>query len=330
MLPEPPQPPPKPKAPKVPKVPPASPVAPHARRGSDSLPVPAGSLRSAAEAGAAALLEPAPLPPAAMAQRPLPGLRFGRLPLAWAVLVLAGSTAAVAAGGALLLTQGLGLSAVVGAVGAALAGVAAAAVPGLAIARRCLPGAQDASAESAGQRHGVSSRALFLELIEREWARARRYGTGAALLLVDLDRHARLTESHGAAATDALLMELARQTASTLRGADAIARYGPSQVAVFLAHADVTGALDVAERIRERAEALQGVDVPLDALKVTVSLGVAQLRPAHLHLQALIHDAEDAVFAARQAGGNCVRAAPLDVGQRAAGGWRNDHRARPQ
>jgi PleD family two-component response regulator len=65
-------------------------------------------------------------------------------------------------------------------------------------------------------------------------------------------------------------------------------------------------------------------------LRVTVSVGVAQLRPAHLNLQALMDDAQDAVLAARQAGGNCVRAAPVDLSRlRQAGSWRDDHRAKP-
>ena len=134
------------------------------------------------------------------------------------------------------------------------------------------------------------------------------------MLLVDVDRYSRLCDAHGPAAGDAALQELIRQTLPTLRGADALARFGPSQLAVFLAHADTTGALDVAERIRERAEL---IDVPIAAaphkLRVTVSVGSASLRPAHLNLQALIMDAEDAVLAARQAGGNCVRAAPVDA-----------------
>jgi diguanylate cyclase (GGDEF)-like protein len=247
----------------------------------------------------------------------------------WAGLVLSASTAAVAAGTALLFTHGLGWSATAGAVGAALVAVAAAAVPALSLARRAVPAVEAPLVVPSGQRPGVSTKAMFLELIEREWARARRYGTGAALLLVDIDRHAQLAEAHGPDALDPVLAELARQTAATLRGADAIARFGPSQLAVFLAHADPTGALDVAERIRERAELLQ-VDPQGDPVRLSVSLGVAQLRPAHLHLQALVHDAEDAVFAARQAGGNCVRAAPVDVtGRPANSSWRNDHRTRP-
>lgn len=180
---------------------------------------------------------------------------------------------------------------------------------------------------------------LFLELAGREWARARRYGTGAALLLVDVDRFARLVESRGGPASDAVLAELLRLTGPTLRGADLLTRFSEAQMAVFLAQSDATGALDVAERIRERAEQMEvplQQDGGLRQLRVTVSVGVAQLRPAHLNLQALIDDAQDAVLAARQAGGNCVRAAPVEVGRFRASGssgtppWRGDHRARPQ
>jgi diguanylate cyclase len=158
---------------------------------------------------------------------------------------------------------------------------------------------------------GVANRNHFLAVAEREWARARRYGGGAALLLVDVDRFQRLCETRGVAAGDAVLRALARHTEPTLRGADALGRIGGSQLAVWLAHADPIGALDVAERIRERTEALD-IDAHAQALRVTVSVGVAALRPAHQNLAALIEDAEAAVQAARQTGGNCVRAAPID------------------
>ena len=177
------------------------------------------------------------------------------------------------------------------------------------------------------------TRELFMNLAEREFARARRYGTGAALLLVDVDRYARLCEARGPAAGEAVLAALLGQTGPTLRTADVLTHFGSAQMAVFLAHADATGALDVAERIRERAEQM---DVPLDAglptqrLRVTVCVGVAHLRPAHLSLSALIDDAQDAVAVSRQAGGNCVRAAPVDVSATGQpGSWR-ERRARPK
>jgi diguanylate cyclase (GGDEF)-like protein len=174
-------------------------------------------------------------------------------------------------------------------------------------------------------------RPLFIELAEREWSRSRRYGTGAALLVVDVDRFSALCETRGATAADAVLSALLRQTAPTLRGADVLTRFADAQMAVFLAQSDATGALDVAERIRDRTEQLdvqflhQGQST---RLRVTVSIGVAQLRPAHQNLQALIDDAQDAIAAARLAGGNCVRAAPVEPPPSRSTGWRDDQRAR--
>jgi diguanylate cyclase (GGDEF)-like protein len=177
------------------------------------------------------------------------------------------------------------------------------------------------------------TRELFMILAEREFARARRYGTGAALLLVDVDRYARLCEARGPAAGAAVLDALLCQTAPTLRTADVLTHLTGAQMAVFLAHADATGALDVAERIRERSEQMEVTlpgTAPSPVLRITVSAGVAHLRPAHLSLAALIDDAQDAVAAARQAGGNCVRAAPVDTGGSGLpGSWR-ERRARPK
>lgn len=282
------------------------------------------------------MTKPSPLLPLAAAKaasaRP-PAV--ARIALPW----LAAGLMVVAAVLAALLTWGLsvafgGTAWWLAPLAAAL-GVAAASLPGASLMLRLQREAAGGAAACGGVNGPVgATRPMFLELAGREWARARRYGSGAALLLVDVDRFARLVESRGGSASDAVLAEMLRQTSPTLRGADLLTRWSDSQMAVFLAHADPTGALDVAERIRERTERME---VPLQhetgprSLRVTVSVGVSQLRPAHLNLQALIDDAQDAVFAARQAGGNCVRAAPLD-GTRlnAAGPWLDDHRARPK
>ncbi len=182
------------------------------------------------------------------------------------------------------------------------------------LARELAPGGGRADAGAAPT--AGMARPLFMTLAEREFARARRYGTGAALVLVDIDRYARLCEARGLAAGDAVLAHLLCLTAPTLRTADVLTQFGPAQMAIFLVHADATGALDVAERLRERAEQMEvpHPEHPAGApLRVTVSTGVAHLRPAHLNLQALVEDAQDALIAARAAGGNCVRAAPVDL-----------------
>jgi diguanylate cyclase len=196
------------------------------------------------------------------------------------------------------------------------------------------------SLQGEGERASTLMREPFMELVGREWARSRRYGTGAALLLVEIDRYPRLTAALGSAAGEQVLAALQRRVAQALRGADAVARFEAGQLSVFLAHADSLGALDVAERIRESALKFE---VPLAPKRVrfTVSVGVAHLRPAHLQLQALVEDACEAVVAARSAGGNCVRAAPVErsqlppsvggpggLGGLGGAGPRSDHRAK--
>ncbi len=211
--------------------------------------------------------------------------------------------------------------------GAALLGLARRAGPASSEAAEAVLGAAIPTATPAlpvaASQGAALSRELFTDMVSREWSRSRRYGTGAALLLIEVDRYPRLADALGETAGEKVLADLLASTAPTLRGADALARYETGQFAVFLAHADATGALDVAERIRERAEQME-IAVPPRRVRFTVSVGVAHLRPAHLYLQALLEDVADALGAARAAGGNCVRAAPVAANQRPSPGAARD------
>ena len=157
---------------------------------------------------------------------------------------------------------------------------------------------------------GVASRVQFMQQAEREWARSRRYGDDAALLLLEADRLDEVVEDHGARCGDALLREVARVPAQQLRAADLLGRVNATRLAIYLPNTDPLGALDVAERIRDRvAAALLRWD--REALSTTVSIGLASAGAGHATLDALLRDAEAALAAARGAGGNCQRAAPL-------------------
>jgi diguanylate cyclase (GGDEF)-like protein len=155
---------------------------------------------------------------------------------------------------------------------------------------------------------GIFNRRHFLNLVEREWSLARRYDTACALVLIDVDHFRKVNESFGHLCGDMLLRRIAEASAETLRQADVLARFGGEEFVLFLPHTDPLGALDVAERIRERVEALNfgwnGRPVP-----VSVSLGVAALHAEHLRLDQLIHEADEALHGAKAAGRNCVRAA---------------------
>jgi diguanylate cyclase (GGDEF)-like protein len=174
---------------------------------------------------------------------------------------------------------------------------------------------------------GLANRRHFVAAVEREWSRCQRYGTEGALLLVDADHFGALNDSHGRACGDALLRQMARTVAQTLRPADLVARFGGEQFAVFLPHTDPLGALDVAERLR-----VQLADLRLDwqgvAVGTSVSIGVAVIDDAQWSLDALLQDAERALQAAKEAGRNCVRTPPVvPVGLSAPGSSVGDRRA---
>ena len=174
--------------------------------------------------------------------------------------------------------------------------------------------------DAARQRHSVNvikddltgayNRRHFLQVAEREWARCRRYAEDGALLLIDADQFKSLKASHGNACCDALLRELTRLVTQSLRQPDLLARYAAEALIIYLPNTDSMGALDVAERIRERiaGHTLRWHNAGVSS---TVSIGVASVGDTHLTLESLVQDALVALQAAKDAGRNCVRAAPV-------------------
>jgi diguanylate cyclase (GGDEF)-like protein len=174
-------------------------------------------------------------------------------------------------------------------------------------------------AQSASQREmlsledeltGVSNRRQFLRLAEREWSRCRRYGDNGALLLIDADHLRRINDNLGQRCGDAILLEVTRRISATLRQSDLLARFGGAEMAVYLPHTDPLGALDAAERIRQQVASTPFLWEQAHVV-VTVSVGVAHVHGGQLALDALVHEAEAALNAAKEAGRNCVRAAPI-------------------
>ncbi len=168
----------------------------------------------------------------------------------------------------------------------------------------------DAQAPARDALTGAYTQLHFVAAADREWSRIRRHGEDAALLMVDVDNFKRLNEEHTAPCGDAMLVEITRLASATLRPYDLLARFGGGVLVVYLPHTDLLGALDVAERIRERVAGL-GLAWQGKRVKATVSVGVAGIGSGHSGLDAVIADAGAALREAKAAGRNCVRAAPI-------------------
>ena len=157
---------------------------------------------------------------------------------------------------------------------------------------------------------GLSNRRHFLELVEREFARCRRYGDDGAILLIDADHLRRINEHLGQLCGDALLLEVTKRVGTTLRQPDLLARFGGAELAVFLPNTDPLGALDAAERIRQQV-ASSPYQWQQTHVVATVSIGVATVHQGQLSVDTMIHEAEQALEAAKEAGRNCVRTGPI-------------------
>ena len=157
---------------------------------------------------------------------------------------------------------------------------------------------------------GLHNRRHFMSVIEAEWDRAKRYGSTASLLLIDVDHFKLVNDTHGHLCGDELLRRIAAATAELLRQPDVLARFGGEEFMVFLPHTDTLGAVDVAERIRERIKAMV-LDWQGRQVTASVSIGVAPMRTEMPSLDFLLHEADTALYTAKADGRDRVRAIPL-------------------
>jgi diguanylate cyclase len=249
------------------------------------------------------------------------------LPLRWLSrkLLTLGFGRSMAAGGAMLLLAEftlLRLAAVPGGIAVAsplrlvmLASAAALPLVIVAVLMRMLFGLESARrrlavAATQDDLTGTYNRRHFMDVAQREWSRCRRYGDDVALLLIDADHFKPISGEYGSSAGAAVLVDIAQAAAQTLRQTDLLARFGSEELIVLLPHTDPLGALDVAERIRERV-ASRPLRWDHEELQTTVSIGVASIGADHNSLDLVVRDAAEALVAAQQAGRNCVRAAPI-------------------
>lgn len=142
---------------------------------------------------------------------------------------------------------------------------------------------------------------------------------GAALLMVDVDRFKAVNDTHGHAAGDEVLREVAQRLKHHLRAMDVVARFGGEEFVVAMAAADAEEAVQVAERLRE---ALVETPVELERMAplfITASIGVAVSRAGDT-LNDLTSAADAALYRAKANGRNRVELAePEDWQARSAG-----------
>jgi diguanylate cyclase (GGDEF)-like protein len=143
------------------------------------------------------------------------------------------------------------------------------------------------------------------ERLQSEFAFARRHKTPLFVLMLDLDSFKRINDSHGHGAGDAVLRAVAHTLEVALRVEDVVGRYGGEEFAVVVRGVDLAGIQVLGERLRRLVEDT-AVAYGGGSLRVTTSIGIAELKPDHEGPDALLATADKALYAAKAAGRNCV------------------------
>lgn len=156
---------------------------------------------------------------------------------------------------------------------------------------------------------GLRNRRFLETRIEDELARARRSGRPFSVLLLDVDHFKSVNDTYGHLVGDRVLAVVAGVIGHTARNTDLPARYGGEEFCVLAADTDAHGAALLAERIRE---AIASQEIPLDdggLMRVTVSIGVAQVGLHGTDRSQLLAAADGALYEAKESGRNRVRIA---------------------
>ncbi len=130
---------------------------------------------------------------------------------------------------------------------------------------------------------------------------AVRYERTLSVLMIDSDNLKVVNDKHGHKAGDRLLIKLVRSIKTQLRDTDIMARYGGDEFVVVLPEATASGALDVAERIRDSVSRMI-MEFNGEFINVSVSMGVATFPQDGSTLDELIDNADKGMYKAKMAG----------------------------
>lgn len=151
----------------------------------------------------------------------------------------------------------------------------------------------------------VFSRRHWLERLNQEVERSKKFQHAFSLLMIDIDHFKGCNDRYGHLVGDAILKDVSKKIKDNIRQIDQVSRYGGEEFAVILTEIDKDGAVFAAERIRRAVE-----DKPIrvydENLTITISAGISVFPEHAKDGPLLIEKADHALYRAKQSGRNKV------------------------
>lgn len=151
----------------------------------------------------------------------------------------------------------------------------------------------------------VFNKRYFLESLEREISRSRRYGRDLSLIMFDIDHFKQINDAYGHLAGDAVLKQLCQVVGGKIRREDLLCRYGGEEFSILLPEIDNFNARLTAEKIRRLVERT-AFTFEETRIPVTISLGVSTIQAEPIDPDAFIKLADEQLYLAKNTGRNRV------------------------
>ncbi len=152
------------------------------------------------------------------------------------------------------------------------------------------------------------NRGHIIQVIEGELRRTRRTRSPLSVVMLDIDGFKTINDRVGHLGGDEILSNIGARLKHVLRSSDVRGRFGGDEFVIVLPDTPAAGAAYVAEALRREIESLE-VTIEGAIVRVTASVGVASAVPEELDPNGLVGRADRALYAAKNAGRNTVRAA---------------------
>jgi diguanylate cyclase (GGDEF)-like protein len=148
----------------------------------------------------------------------------------------------------------------------------------------------------------------LMQFLEAEVKRCLRYKKKVSLLFVDVDGFKRINDTFGHLVGSQALAEMGQVFRRILRETDVVGRYGGDEFVIVLPETPLNGAMVIAERIRKKVEDYEFIAQNV-AIRLTVSLGVANCPKHTLTAEGLIKKADAAMYRAKELSKNSIKVA---------------------
>ena len=160
---------------------------------------------------------------------------------------------------------------------------------------------------------GLINHGAWKDLLLREFSRAQGGDRHNSMALIDIDHFKRINDTYGHLVGDAVLRTVSKTLSSHLRKTDLVGRYGGDEFCVLLPDTTASQALDILERLRRIVNEFAYPGLP--QLSLSLSIGIATYGQHLTAPDMWLHEADMALYDAKNAGRNTVNVAKSALGR---------------